>query len=105
MIDERESSRGAGQVGQSRVKPSRGKTPRKRPWKSPPALSAEEIQAAVDPAVFPPLLTVHQAAALLQMSHHTLYKVAGDRRYAGAVARGKPLRFWRDRLLQLFFAR
>lgn len=78
---------------------------RGRPWKSPPTLTTEEIQAAVDPASFPPLLTVRQAAALLQMSHHTLYKLAGDRRYAAAAARGKPLRFWRDRLLQIFFAR
>jgi hypothetical protein len=78
---------------------------RRRPWKSAPALTMEEIQAAVDPTAYPPLLNVHQAASLLQMSHHTVYKLAGDKRFAGATARGKPLRFWRDRLLQLFFNR
>ncbi|MFN0011720.1 MAG: helix-turn-helix transcriptional regulator [Phycisphaerales bacterium] len=65
--------------------------------------SAEEILASIDPAVFPPILTVHQAAALLQLSPHTIYGAVSDGRFKVSVRRGKPLRFWRDRLIQEFF--
>lgn len=63
-----------------------------------------EIRAAIDPSVYPPILDVHQAAALLGLSHHTIYKAVSEGRFKGASTRGKPLRFWRDRLIQIFFA-
>jgi excisionase family DNA binding protein len=67
--------------------------------------SPEEIQAAINPAIFPPILTVHQAATLLQVSIRTLYRAVSEGRYKAAVRRGRPLRFWRDRLIQAFFER
>lgn len=65
--------------------------------------TAEEILAAIDPAVFPPILTVHQVAALLQLSPHTVYGAVSEGRFKTSVRRGKPLRFWRDRVIQEFF--
>lgn len=71
---------------------------------SNPALGEEEIRSAIDPAVYPPIMDVHQAAALFGLSHHTIYKAVSEGRFRGAVHRGKPLRFWRDRLIRAFFA-
>ncbi|MCC6970567.1 MAG: helix-turn-helix domain-containing protein [Phycisphaerales bacterium] len=69
------------------------------------APSADEILAAIDGSRYPPILTVHQVAELLQLSVHTVYKGVSEGRYRGAVKRGKPLRFWRDRVIQVFFGR
>ncbi len=66
-------------------------------------LTTEEVAAAIDVQKFPAILTVHQAAELLQISHHTLYRAVSQNRYKDAVRRGKPLRFWRDRLVIAFF--
>ena len=65
----------------------------------------DEIAASIDPCKFPAILTVEQAAALLQVSRFTLYKAVSEGRFRDAVRRGKPLRFWRDRLIRRFFAR
>ena len=62
-----------------------------------------EIHSAVDGSAFPPILDVHQAAALLQVSIHTVYRAVSEGRFKTAVRRGKPLRFWRDRLISEFF--
>jgi excisionase family DNA binding protein len=50
----------------------------------------------------PPILTPNEAAALLRLKVSTLYRHVSEGRYAAAVRRGKPLRFWRDRLVQEF---
>ena len=50
----------------------------------------------------PPILTPDEAAALLRLKVSTLYRHVSEGRYAAAVRRGKPLRFWRDRLVQEF---
>ena len=50
----------------------------------------------------PPILTPPEAATLLRIKVATLYRHVSEGRYAGAVRRGKPLRFWRDRLVQEF---
>lgn len=92
---ERRSAGAGGQPSQS---------PR-RPWKPPTPPTVDEIHAALDSSAFPPILTVHQAAALLQVSHHTIYKAVSEGRYKDSVRRGKPLRFWRDRLVRLFFSK
>lgn len=76
---------------------------RPRPSRPPHPPTAEEIQRAIDPAAFPPILTPEQAAKLLQVALNTLYKSVSEGRYREAVRRGKPLRFWRDRLIQSFF--
>ena len=50
----------------------------------------------------PPILTPSEAASLLRLKISTLYRHVSEGRYNGAVKRGKPLRFWRDRLVQEF---
>lgn len=50
----------------------------------------------------PPILTPPEAAGLLRLKVSTLYRHVSEGRYSGAVKRGKPLRFWRDRLIQEF---
>jgi excisionase family DNA binding protein len=50
----------------------------------------------------PPILTPEEAASLLRLKLSTLYRHVSEGRYNGAVKRGKPLRFWRDRLVQEF---
>jgi excisionase family DNA binding protein len=50
----------------------------------------------------PPVLTPQEAAGVLRLKLSTLYRHISEGRYSGAVKRGKPLRFWRDRLVQEF---
>ena len=68
-------------------------------------LSTPEIQQAfVDGpgAQFPPILTVVQLAALLQISKKTLYEWIAKGRLDGAFRkRGKHHLIWRDRALDL----
>ncbi len=61
-------------------------------------LSITEIITAV--AGFPPILTPQEAAGLLRIKLSTLYRHASEGKYGSAIKRGKPLRFWRDRLVQ-----
>jgi len=63
-------------------------------------LSQIEIEAALKD--FPPMLTPAEAAAILRIKLSTLYRHVSEGRYGAAVKRGKPLRFWRDRLVQEF---
>jgi excisionase family DNA binding protein len=65
-------------------------------------LTQSEITAAIDSSSLPPILTPSEAANLLRLKVSTLYRHACEGRYSGAVKRGKPLRFWRDRLIQEF---
>jgi len=64
----------------------------------------DEIHAAIDAERFPPVMTPDQAADLLQVSKHTVYRYVSDGRLKRSVRRGRPLRFWRDRLISEFFA-
>lgn len=61
-------------------------------------------QAEIDAALkdFPPVMIPQEAAALLRIKLSTLYRQVSEGRYGAAVKRGKPLRFWRDRLAQEF---
>jgi excisionase family DNA binding protein len=63
-------------------------------------LSQPELQMALEN--LPPVLIPQEAAELLRLKLSTLYRHVSEGRYAGAVKRGKPLRFWRDRLVQEF---
>ena len=63
-------------------------------------LTQTELSAAL--ADKPPVLTPDEAADLLRLKVSTLYRHVSEGRYSGAVKRGKPLRFWRDRLVQEF---
>jgi excisionase family DNA binding protein len=71
-------------------------------------LTAKELtQAFADPAWsarFQPVLTVEQAAALLQVSKQTIYDWHSRGLLKGCCRRvGKHLRFFRDRLLVHIF--
>ena len=63
-------------------------------------LTNQEINAAL--SEYPPILTPEEAAQLLQLKQSTLYRHVSEGKYHKAVKRGKPLRFWRDRLIQDF---
>ena len=65
-------------------------------------LTAQEIGHALETTEWPPILTPQEAARLLRLRVSTLYRHVSEGRYGGAVKRGKPLRFWRDRLIQEF---
>lgn len=65
-------------------------------------LSLDEITQATGIATLPPILTPQEAAALLRIEVSTLYRKVCEGAFGGAVKRGKPLRFWRDRLVQEF---
>ena len=63
-------------------------------------LTQSELDTALDEV--PPVLTPEEAAGLLRLKISTLYRHVCEGRYGAAVKRGKPLRFWRDRLIQEF---
>jgi len=63
-------------------------------------LTQVELTAAL--GGIPPVLTPEEAARLLRIKVSTLYRHVSEGRYRGATKRGKPLRFWRDRLIQEF---
>ncbi len=63
-------------------------------------LTEAELNAAL--GNIPPVLTPPEAAKLLRLKISTLYRHVSEGRYSSAVKRGKPLRFWRDRLVQEF---
>ena len=63
-------------------------------------LTQAELEIALND--FPPVLIPDEAAALLRLKVSTLYRHVSEGRYGNAVRRGKPLRFWRDRLIQEF---
>lgn len=65
-------------------------------------LSNKEISEALEGTDWPPILTLEQACVLLKLKPSTLYRHLSEGRYASAVKRGKPVRFWRDRLIQEF---
>jgi len=63
-------------------------------------LTRAELEGALGD--LPPVLKPSEAAKLLRIKVSTLYRHVSEGRYSGAVKRGKPLRFWRDRLIQEF---
>ena len=70
-------------------------------------ISRDEVRAAIDGAgdgKLPAILTPEQLAEALQISRSTVYFWITQGRFDGAFRkRGKHLRFWRDRALDLFF--
>ena len=66
-----------------------------------PPLSHEDIRGAfATPAVVPPILSLGEAAHLVKLRPQTLKRKVSEGLYARSVVRGKPLRFWRDRLVE-----
>lgn len=65
-------------------------------------LTQTEINQSIEHTTLEPILTPNEAAAMLRLKVSTLYRHVSEGRYSGSVKRGKPLRFWRDRLIQEF---
>jgi hypothetical protein len=63
-------------------------------------LTTDDIhQAFAVPAIIPPILSLSEAAVLVKLRPQTLKRKVSEGLYAQSVVRGKPLRFWRDRLV------
>ena len=63
-------------------------------------LTQQEMESALNK--YPPIMTLDEVGELLQLKVSTLYRHISEGRYHKAVKRGKPVRFWRDRLIQEF---
>ena len=63
-------------------------------------LTPAELEVALKN--LPPVMTPLEAARLLRIKLSTLYRHVSEGKYGTSVKRGKPLRFWRDRLVQEF---
>lgn len=61
-----------------------------------------DIRKAFEPISkdYPPVLSLDQAAAIAGVADSTLKRHVSEGRYKDSVARGKPLRFWRDKFVQ-----
>jgi hypothetical protein len=64
-----------------------------------PLTLADIRQAFAAPADVPPILSLSEAADLVKLRPQTLKRKISEGLYAKSVVRGKPLRFWRDRLV------
>ncbi len=69
----------------------------------PRPIGRHEIESAVDGDRFPAILTPNEAARLLRVSKSTVYHMVSRGNLRTSVKRGKPLRFWRDRLIREYF--
>jgi len=66
-----------------------------------PPLTKQEIGNAFAKSShdIPPILSLWEAASLVKVRPQTLKRKVSEGLYANSVVRGKPLRFWRDRLV------
>lgn len=63
-------------------------------------LTTYDIRKAFSvPSEVPSILSLEEAAALVKLRPQTLKRKVSEGLYAKSVVRGKPLRFWRDRLV------
>jgi len=67
-------------------------------------VTKDEIRSAIDGERYPPILTPHQVAELFGVSLASVYRWSSEERFSGCVRRGRPLRFWRDGLIEQFFS-
>ncbi|MCB9838997.1 MAG: hypothetical protein H6813_06630 [Phycisphaeraceae bacterium] len=72
-----------------------------RQFRPPKPLNRREIHDAV--GHLPPFIGADVASRVLGVSKSTLYKRVARGEYRDAVKRGKPLVFWRDRLIRRHF--
>lgn len=64
-----------------------------------PLTQSDIREAFAAPSVLPPILSLAEAASLVKLRPQTLKRKVSEGLYARSVVRGKPLRFWRDRLV------
>jgi hypothetical protein len=62
-------------------------------------ITVAEIQTAFDRQGVPPILSLEEAAKIIKLMPSTVKRKASEGHFKGCVSRGKPLRFWRDRLI------
>jgi hypothetical protein len=62
-------------------------------------LTPQEIAKAFSSAEYPPVLSLNEASDLIKLRPQTLKRKVSEGLYSRSVVRGKPLRFWRDRLV------
>jgi hypothetical protein len=64
------------------------------------SLGSDEIEAAFrnDP-LFPPILSLEQAAQLAHLAPGTLKRLVSEGYFGNSVRRGKPIAFWRNRFV------
>jgi hypothetical protein len=63
-------------------------------------LTLDDIREAFAVAAnIPPILSLSEAADLVKLRPQTLKRKVSEGLYCRSVVRGKPLRFWRDRLV------
>lgn len=63
-------------------------------------LSHNEVVAAFrNDTLFPPLLSLDQAAKLAHFAPGTIKRLASEGYFCNSVRRGKPIAFWRDRFV------
>jgi hypothetical protein len=63
-------------------------------------LTEEDIRLSfAAPAMYAPILSLSEAAELVKLRPQTLRRKVSEGLFAASVVRGKPLRFWRDRLV------
>lgn len=62
-------------------------------------ISIAEIQCSLDKQGVPAILSLQEAASLIKLRPSTLKRKVSQGAFRGCVSRGKPLRFWRDRLV------
>ncbi|MGC4033119.1 MAG: hypothetical protein QM754_15560 [Tepidisphaeraceae bacterium] len=64
-----------------------------------PLTATDVREAFAVPATHPPILSLEEAAELVKLRPQTLKRKVSEGLYSTSVVRGKPLRFWRDRLV------
>jgi hypothetical protein len=77
---------------------ARRRPPTGRPSRKP--LGPDEIEAAFRNApLFPPILSLDQAAQLAHLAPGTVQRLVSEGYFGNSVRRGKPIAFWRDRFV------
>ena len=75
-----------------------------RSCKAAPQLSLNEIQQAFanSPVRYGVIVCLSEAAEITGLEESTLKRKVSEGHFKGCVRRGRPLRFWRDGLVQQF---
>ena len=77
---------------------ARGRSSNRRTSRKP--LSHDEIEAAFrNNPLFPPILSLEQAAQLAHLAPGTLKRLVSEGYFGNSVRRGKPIAFWRNRFV------
>ena len=70
-----------------------------RPAPRKPLAHTEVVAAFRNDTLFPPLLSLDQAAQLAHFAPGTIKRLVSEGYFRNSVRRGKPIAFWRDRFV------